>query len=549
MKKYIRPISAILSALFLFLSFPPASEGDMIWVALVPIILLLRTLTPKEGFKYGYLCGLCFWPFNLGWLMRLVDNGGPWWLVVIGLVFLGAYLSLFFGLFGACVASVWSILRQKNRPILRTLTILLVEPLLFVGCEYLRANLLTGFPWNPLAAALYKSPALLHITQLGGSYALSLLICMFNSSLAAFVWRIYEEVIKSRFTKEFTPQKYRFRSLELSITVLILALSISSGINAARKENRRPLTFRAAIIHPSQPCVFENSEEAEENVRDTLTGLTKAATLLNPDLVIWPETCIPGLYPYEGTSKEYILESESTAPILTGILELERHKNVKREDINKILSYDLYNSAITFTPNATPISIYRKQHLVPFGEYVPGESIIPALKKWSPAGFSCEAGTNSAVFALGVAKIGSLICFEDAFPQIARNAVRDGASLLVTVASDAWFWGSYEAEQHLAQAVLRSAELSRPQLRATNRGISAAISATGRVLDSEGTGYFCDESGFTTCAVAPSEIQTPYAKYGDITLGVPAAIITILTLISALIWNKQCHSSVSKTQA
>ena len=128
-----------------------------------------------------------------------------------------------------------------------------------------------------------------------------------------------------------------------------------------------------------------------------------------------------------------------------------------------------------------------------------------------------------------------LICFEDVFPYLARRAVNAGADLLITLANDAWFDGSCESEQHLAQAVLRCAENHRPMLRSTNRGVSAFIDQNGRVVRRIGSGRGSGEPGFAVheLAIATGAPRTPYARYGDWLLSIPAAAVLVAVAIGS----------------
>jgi apolipoprotein N-acyltransferase len=203
-------------------------------------------------------------------------------------------------------------------------------------------------------------------------------------------------------------------------------------------------------------------------------------------------------------------------------------------------NYDIFNSSFLFGAEGIR-GTYRKRHLVPFGEYVPLESRIPFLKRFAPAGFSCEPGRGSAVFEIptldGKFKVGALICFEDAFPSLARESVRDGADILATLANDSWFGGSAEGEQHLAQAVLRCVENGRPMMRATNRGVSAFIDSHGRIT--RRVGGEDGESGFAMGDLSAGMRQTLYTRFGDWPLNMPCAA----ALLAFIVWRMRLRTS------
>ena len=528
--------AAILSGLLLALAFPPLAQADIVFFALVPLLLAVRAAEPKRGFRLGFVSGLAFWLIDLVWLWRLKDNGGPLPLVVFGHVALAAYCALYTGLFGYASATLWSVARKHRSPILNGLLALFVEPLLWIGAEYLRGVILSGFPWNPLAASQYRNPAMLHAAAWVGSGLVSGLIVAVNAGIASFAFRLWRDVFK----RSLNTSRFKIRSAELAIALLTVCLCWMQGISVIREDARASRTqprLRAALVHPDIPCIFEKDDDSVREANEALLRYTAFAAGASPTICLWPETSLPGYYPYDKDSFNLIVsavESLHGAPLLAGTVEL-RYGEVEGPDGK--LPYDIYNSAYLFGKGVR--AFYRKQHLVPFGEFIPLESKIPFLKKLAPAGFSCTAGDGPCVFKLdpvatNATSAGVLICFEDVFPYLARRAVNAGADLLITLANDAWFDGSCESEQHLAQAVLRCAENHRPMLRGTNRGVSAFIDRNGRVIRRIGSGRGSGEPGFAVheLAVATGTPRTPYSRFGDWLLSIPAAAFLAIVALS-----------------
>ena len=540
--------AAILSGLLLALAFPPLAQADTVFFALVPLILAVRASEPKRGFRLAYCSGLVFWLIDLFWLWRLKDNGGPLPLVVFGHVALAAYCALFTGLFGYASATLWSAAGKRRSPILNGLLALLAEPLLWIGSEYLRGTILSGFPWNPLAASQYRNPAFLHATSWTGSGLVSGLIVAVNAGIASFAFRLWRDVFKRSLNtgtgngeRGMGNRRFTIRSAELAIALLAVCLCWMQGISTIREDLRASRTqpkLRAALVHPDIPCIFEKDDDSVREANETLLRYTSFAAGAAPSLCLWPETSLPGYYPYDKDAFNLIIsatEALNGAPLLVGTVELRYGEQTKPDGT---LPYDIYNSAYLFGRGIR--AFYRKQHLVPFGEFIPLESKIPALKKLAPAGFSCTAGDGPCVFKIdpvttNAAGAGVLICFEDVFPYLARRAVNAGADLLITLANDAWFDGSYESEQHLAQAVLRCAENHRPMLRSTNRGVSAFIDQNGRVVRRIGSGHGSGEPGFAVheLSVATGAPRTSYARYGDWLLSIPAATFLVAVAIGS----------------
>ena len=545
--------AAIISGLLLALAFPPLAQADTVFFALVPLLLAVRASEPKRGFRLAFFSGLAFWLIDLFWLWRLKDNGGPLPLVVFGHVALAAVCALFTGLFGYASATLWSVARKSDSAILNVLLALLVEPLLWIGTEYIRGTILSGFPWNPLAASLYRNPAMLHAASWAGSGLVSGLIVAVNAGIASFAFRLWRDVFRRSFCKgtgnrdegtgnreEGTGnRRFTIRSAELAIALLAVCLCWMQGISVIREDARASRTqprLRAALVHPDIPCIFEKDDDSVREANEALLRYTSFAAGAAPSLCLWPETSLPGYFPYDKDAFNLIIsatEALKGAPLLAGTVEL-RYGETEGPDGER--PYDIYNSAYLFGKGNR--AFYRKQHLVPFGEFIPLESKIPFLKKLAPAGFSCTAGDGPCVFKLdpvatNAASAGVLICFEDVFPYLARRAVNAGADLLITLANDAWFDGSCESEQHLAQAVLRCAENHRPMLRCTNRGVSAFIDRNGRVVRRVGSGRGSGEPGFAVheLTIATDAPRTFYARYGDWLLSIPAAAFLVAVAI------------------
>ena len=544
-------LASLVSGLLLAVAFPPLSQSDTVWFAFVPLLFALRLSSPREGFRLSFVSGLAFWLVSLSWLWMLKDNGGPLALVVLGHIALAAYCALYTALFGTGVSFVWSLAKKKNHPLLNGLLALLAEPALWVGTEYLRGIVLTGFPWNPIAASQYRNIALLSCVSWAGVGLIAVLVIAVNGGITSMGFRIWRDVFAPRFrrgeaesTSPARPHsRFQVRSAELAIALTATVLIWMQGVTALRQNIRAARTapkMRAAIVHPDAPCIFEKDDASVAEANKTLLDYTSLAADARPDVCFWPETSLPGYIPYDETSYKMVIKAVDDlhgSPLLVGAVELRYREDASADD-----DYDIYNSAFLFGRQAGIRAMYRKQHLVPFGEYIPLETKLPILKKLAPTGFSCTPGDSSCLFRLPIAaengtsgySTGALICFEDAFPYLSRHAVKEGADILATLANDAWFDGSCESEQHLAQAVLRCAENRRPMIRCTNRGVSAVIDENGRILRRIGSGRGAGEPGFAVheLPVRHHENLSPYTKHGDWLLHIPCAIFTGVVLLA-----------------
>lgn len=527
--------AVVVSAVILWSSFPPAMPGsDGAWFALVPLLLVVRHAAPRRAFRLGFLGGGVFWLLSLTWLWQLIHNNGPWPLVLLGYIGLSAYCALYTALFALGVAFTWQwVHRQETLP-KRMLAAILVEPLLWVGGEYVRCTFLTGFAWNALGVTQQDSLPILQVSALGGVYAVSALLVLVNGSVTGLCERIYATVRNRTYGEAMIGG--RLRTLETIVPLLLLALAWQYGyrrVSSLTPQLEAAPRWQVAMVQPNAPCIFERDDENCEAVRQTLLRLSGQAAKSHPDLVIWPETALLGELP--GDPVAMALASNGAvaahAPLLTGAVEFQGHGQ-RRKDWN------FYNSAWLFTPGGQPAGKYRKQHLVPFGEYIPLDRMIPLLERLSPVGFSCTPGRESTVLRIvrrgtagtdrgDVLAFSPLICFEDLVAELGLRARKAGARLLVNITNDAWFGGSSEPEQHMAQAVFRAVESGLPLVRAANTGVTAAIDPLGRrsfLIDRQGrSSGFADQFPWLL-SVPADAVETVYARYGDRLLGIPAAV-------------------------
>jgi apolipoprotein N-acyltransferase len=537
---WLRAAGAVVSGLILWSVFPPAPLGaDGAWFALAPLLLVVRHTAPRPSFWLGFLCGLVFWLGSLTWLWRLMENNGPWPLVTIGYAALAAFCAVYFALFALAASRVWQVVHRHENLGTRLLAVAVAEPLLWVGAEYLRCTLFTGFPWNPLGAAFYDVPRVVQVASVGGVYAVSLLVMLTNSAAASLVERLHATMRNRTFGEHMVGG--RLRGIETFVPLLILLVCVlfwgpERMRRWARQEDQEP-AWQVALVQPDSPCIFERDDHTEESVRRTLLEMNTGLAVLPPDLVVWPETALIQSLPYDEFAVRLARDGAAVAraPLLTG--SVEYHPGRPPNGAGR----RFHNAAALIDTNGVTRAVYRKQHLVPFGEYIPGDVLIPALERLSPVGFSCTPGRESTVMRLPRASgprdelaFSPLICFEDTVAPLARRAVRRGARLLVNLSNDSWFRGSIEPEQHLAQAVFRCVENGVPMVRAANTGVSGVISPTGfrQVLAVEGkTSGF---AGVLRCGVTvPREpFPTVYARVGDWLLAIPAALLLVAVLVA-----------------
>jgi apolipoprotein N-acyltransferase len=199
-----------------------------------------------------------------------------------------------------------------------------------------------------------------------------------------------------------------------------------------------------------------------------------------------------------------------------------------------------YNASFLYNTNGLSTRHYYKQHLVPFGEYVPLSGWIPWLGKLAPMGWNCSPGLESTIFSMGSFPqwtFSCLICFEDIMADLSRKAVKQGARLLVNQTNDAWFDRSAGPEQHLSHCVFRCVENRVAAVRVANSGISCLIEPTGVIVDQTENGIGKPPQStvvrWHVPVRGPDFEMTVYTRYGDWLLGIPCALVALVCFVLA----------------
>jgi apolipoprotein N-acyltransferase len=532
-----KSVAALISALLLWSAFPPSSQSASAWIALIPLLFLIRNSSPKHAFGWAWLSGTFFWCATLSWFPAIIKNGGPWILVVLGQVALAAWCALFFGAFGFASARVWA-WAGTGSSMKRILAVTVMDPLLWAGTEYLRGKLLTGFAWNFLGVSQVNNLPVVQIASVLGVYGVSALIILFNGAITSIASRTLEPFLARLKRQPFQAPKFPERLLRSAESLLPLACVLACwvwGFNRInlwmRTEQTHPM-WRIAIIQPNIPCYFNNNKELIQQQREIFNEQNQMVKLASPDLTIWSETSVPYLMPESPSALAFVKRGAANtgSPILAGVMEAE--KTAVSRSAPEGVHY--YNAAWLFDRDGKPLSTYRKQHLVPFGEFIPLDKTFPILQKLAPTGVSCMPGKAPSVMKLTRANgdtlhIGALICFEDTIPDLSRHSVRAGARILALVTNDAWFNGSIEPIQHLHQAVFRSIENGVPMVRCANSGVSATVDPVGRTTALTSSKHLADFHGFLVrpLHVPATPLPALYTVCGDFLLAIPGMILLL----------------------
>ena len=557
--KKLKPILWFLPGFLLWAAYPPMGERMDCLFALAPLMWLSRReVSAGIVAKRWFQSGIFYWVATLSWMPAIVKNGGPWPLVVLGWFALAAYCAAYFAAYGWLSTKYWrwakfsgnrTIEQSNNSYWKRILGILVVEPLLWCGLELVRSRFLGGFAWNQLGVVPVNSgfgaPA-----ALGGVYLCSAAVILINGTIAGIAERVWK------------PERSGFANLKrwgsvetvLAFVVVFGVYSESSRlVNRTIEQSEQSNTLKVAMVQRNFPCVFKQQEERPIEVYERLLG---NVAMLGPDLVVLPESamCEFGPVDQQGAVRfaEWVAKKTGGAALLAG--------GTRYEDGKTYNSAALYEGTGKDNKRTTArVEVYDKVHLVPFGEFIPGDKWITALQKLAPVG-SCTPGELKTL-GVGAAtasvrqqvEAGVAICFEDTDSAQMRELAKKGARVLFFITNDSWFSQSVETEQHAWQAVARAIETGLPVVRVGNSGVTGTIASDGKtswlqradgklLVDRPGTMFDrvlvpCADDSFLKDPDMRSEAgrvrlppQTPYVILGDWPLGIAFALL-ILSMI------------------
>jgi len=471
---------AILSGVLLAFAYPVFNLEFLAFLAFVPLFIAIKNSGPRRAFFISYLTGLVFFAITIYWLIHVT---------LIGLILLVLYLALYFGIFGFLFKLVTG--EPANR---RTISV----PLIWVLLEYLRSMLITGFGWVFLGYSQYLNLPFIQIADITGVWGVSFLVMLVNVAIYNLLARKYPchpEGMKC--PKDL--KVLRFAQNDILLPFVLLLVSLTYGYYRLYLQpiasDLQPI--RISLIQGNIPQYQKWDENFRASILERYETLTKKAAKNKPDLIIWPETSVPGVIGEEPEllARVLSLAKAVNTPILAGAV------------TSKELGV-YYNSALLISADGEIIRQYNKLHLVPFGEYVPLEKYFPFLRGLIgvPIG-DFTAGREYTIFelktchpersegskdssAFGVRMTGqstvrfsTLICFEDIIPGLSRRFVKEGAQFLVNITNDAWFMESSAPYQHAAASVFRAIENRAPVVRAANTGFSCFIDPRGRIYD------------------------------------------------------------------
>lgn len=476
-----RGLLAVSSGALPMFTFPAPSLWWLAYVALVPWMLLARSAPTGRRAAYD------------GWL------GGFGFLVAVHHWLLPS-LHVFIFVIAALLGALWAPWGWLVRRFLagapsagRVAAALVVLPSGWLMVELVRSWQGLGGPWGLLGSSQWQVEPALRLASVGGVWLLSFLVVAVNVAVTVLV--------------------AMRRSRVPAVAGLVATVAVTS---AAWVWSPRPDVNGQARIAVVQPGVIGGVGSPEKRFARE-EALTRGLAGQHPDLIVWGESSVgydlaerPDL-----ADRIAALSRETGADILVNV-------DARRSDHPGI-----YKSSVLVGPQGPTGDRYDKMRLVPFGEYVPFRSVLGwATSVGKAAGEDRMRGTKQVLMDVGNGlRVGPMVCFETAFPDMSRNLTRGGADLLVAQSSTSTFQHSWAPEQHASLAALRAAETGRPMVHATLTGVSAVYGPNG-----ERIGSWLGTNASTTAVyeVPLADGVTPYARFGD--WPVHASVLVLIAL-------------------
>lgn len=508
------PCLAFSGGLVCWLAFPPVGCWPLAWVG--PMFWLVLIRRPQI---FGRRPFLTIWSASLlHCLLMFQWVRLPHWSAFFGWLALAAYLSIYFPIFiGISRVAVHRM----------GASLVIVAPMMWVGLEWIRGHLATGFSVGLLGHALVVQPILIQIADLAGAYTVSFQIIL----VAACVVRALPS------------HGVRWTFWPLALAVVVVSASVMYGrfrlTEPIQSENAK--TIEVALVQETIDVSFEQNRSRETLERYLKKSLEAVIAHPRLDLIVWPESMFsPDDVPMvtydekiQSSSEKWLLVQRAEhrfQQLVADTVLRHRSDEVLRSPAMVLCTtryhyqddtVKYYNTALLVDSLGKINNHYDKIHPVMFGEYLPLGTVFPRLYDLSPMGMGLTPGHRLPVFTVNGLRIAPNICFESTVPHLIRQQLvamsqrGEAADVMVNVTNDGWFWGSSALDMHLACNIFRAVEHRRPMLVAANTGISAWIDGNGQVIDRGPR-----RQAKTLFVSVNSDARfSPYTRWGDLPVG------------------------------
>ena len=457
----------------------------------------------RRIFLLGLATGGVYFAGTLYWLVETMTTFGglatP--LAAFAAALLVAYLSLFPAVFALALA--------RLHRAFGTTALLLAAPV-WVATELGRQYVWDGFPWALLGYSQVTVLPVAQVVSIVGVYGLSGILALVASAAAMVAL-------------DATWRRWAF----VAATVLLVAATTFWG--SARLRDSRLVSsgspIRVAVLQGNIAQEDKWNPELRDAITDRYVQMTRDALAAGARFIIWPESSTPFYFERDIIRGGAIrrLAAEHQATLLIGSDQVEPLRASPAADE---ASSEYYNAAFLVKPDGQVGAVYRKMHLVPFGEYVPLKTLLFFVGPIVEAVSAFTPGRDPVLLPVGENRASTAICYEVIFPSLIRRFVLDGSELLTTITNDAWYGRSSAAYQHWEQASMRAIEQGRYLARAANTGISGFVDPYGRVL--QASDLF--EPAVLVQDVRFLQHRTIYNRIGDVVAWLSLALVAAALL-------------------
>ncbi len=467
-KVFVKRLSAIALGALVPFAFAPY---NLYFISIFSLSILFYfwsiTSSTRESFILGYLFGFAMFGVGVNWLHISINLFGG--VNIIGALLFTyifiAYIALYPALCGYLAARFFKHSRIFALPALWLLT------------EWCRGWVLTGFPWLNVGSSQTDS-ILASIAPVLGEYGITFFVCLSAIAITILIAGDTKRKI-------------------IGGLILILVIISSFILDNINWTNDLDKDIDIVLVQGAIPQEQKWKPEQRQKTYEIYTNLSRP--FWSSDLIIWPETAIPSLY---HLADDFIIpisskQLSSNAMFMSGVAYKDSMSN------------NYFNSVLLVDGGHR---FYHKNHLVPFGEYLPFKSLLGKILRFLkiPMSDFSSGDPDQKLFETDKGIFGMSICYEDAYGSEVRKALPD-ANILINVSNDAWFGDSFAPHQHLQMARMRALENGRYLLRSTNTGISAVIDNNGKVISR--SPQFKPHALSATVKLFSGE--TPYSKFGN----------------------------------
>lgn len=553
---------AVAGAALMWLAQPPLKVWPIAWVALVPWILISQrpTLT-RRNYAWVYLVAFVYWALTMQGLRHAHPALYAAWLA------LAAYLAAY------PVLWIW-LVRAAGRPPHLFPPLWFTAPAVWVGLEWVRNHLLTGISAVMLGHTQADVAPVIQIADLFGSYGVSFVVALVNAAVAIGLQARFSPTALATASAEAADTGAVAESPRVAPAVAVaataLGLTLIYGVwRICEAESQVTRTGGdespgvIVLIGRDEPIVFEQDYRRELEIfrnysQETLDAAKRAAVDgRTVAAVVWPESMFSGAIPHviaepgvplvvppgaamgEAELRQYIDESQSRFRLRAAELQ-QRIRQITGQATDpelvvgcSVVRYSeplgVQCGCVQIAAGGRVVGFYAKQHLVMFGEYIPGIEFLPWIERWIPPGMGVTPGAGPVAMRVGDQVLSPNVCIETAVERVTVNQIRallaqgESPTQIVNVTNDGWFDRTSVVEHHLRCAQLVAVGTRRPVLIAANGGPTAWIDSSGQIVERLANG----EAGSILVTPRSDGRRTLYLTLGDW----PAAFLAMFYLV------------------